>query len=151
MDVVNQFIEFSEEEPIEKPKPSQNLYITSQVRHREKWIKLKDKYSILSTWIEKSSLNDYQKEAPINRIREKMVKEIEACEKFILYLEDAEDLLLKGIHFEFCQAMMLHKPIYIVYQNVKASEVIDSIQNYIRYPNIILVKSFKQLKSKILR
>lgn len=94
------------------------VYVASRVKHAEMWRRLREKYPIISTWIDEAGENETE---DLGELWHRIGKEIEACCAFVLHVESS-DFPLKGALVEIGIALAMGKPVFVSAQGVDLEE-----------------------------
>lgn len=125
---------------MEKNSNNMKIYVASKIKHRDKWLKMRDSgYNIISRWIDYYGDNNQQ-------FVDICIDDLNNCDALLLFI-DNEDEILKGAFVEFGVALGLNKKIFVVCKNpnsikhknlffvsekVKISDNLEDILKYLR-------------------
>jgi len=108
------------------------FYVSSKTNHREKWIELRNKFPIVSNWIninkQKNDMNNEDKEQICNIIK----NDIDIVDFGILYLERNEKDHI-GSLIEIGLLLANSKQIYICGDNIFKDEVLFNFKKYLNF------------------
>lgn len=98
-----------------QPDPPTHVYVASRVHHAKVWQGIRERYPILTTWIDEAGEGETDDLGELwGRIR----AEIEASRALVLYLRPG-DFPLKGALIEVGMALAMGKPVHVAMRGVE--------------------------------